>query len=457
METLLKPGQTIQSSTGASYSVQELLGSGGQGDIYRVNSGGKDWAIKWFFPFAADEQNFQKITKMIRQGPPDHRFRWPVELVSDSHIQGFGYVIPFREKRFKNLIDVMKRKVDPSFFTLITAAINMTECIRSLHIAGWYTYEISLAFFDFDPKTGDVYVNRLTEIIDPSEPSTHNILYSRRFSAPELVRHQSMPSVQTDLYSLSVVLFYLFFISHPLEGKKELKTALMDSITDGRLYGIEPVFIFDPDDDSNRPDPLLHRNALAFWKVYPAFFKDMFTRSFTAGIKDPDKGRLKETEWREGLIRLRDSIIYCQNCQSENFFDPLSCTDPDSGQQRCWYCNTGITYPLVIKISDRIIPLNSSTKLFTYHLDGTSFDNPVPFARVRQHPENPDILGLQNLSGIDWIAIRPDGSRTTVSPAKSITIAPRLEIQFGEKTGVVVSNNHAENNRQEIPFVDEKR
>ena len=36
--------------------------------------------------------------------------------------------------------------------------------------------------------------------------------------APEIVRGEALPSTATDLYSLSVLLFYLLMVSHPLEG-----------------------------------------------------------------------------------------------------------------------------------------------------------------------------------------------------------------------------------------------
>jgi hypothetical protein len=55
-----------------------------------------------------------------------------------------------------------------------------------------------------------------------------------------------------------------------------------------KLYGAEPVFIFDPNDHSNEPVPGLHDNALAFWPIYPQFLRDLFIQSFTAGIRDPE-------------------------------------------------------------------------------------------------------------------------------------------------------------------------
>jgi hypothetical protein len=40
-----------------------------------------------------------------------------------------------------------------------------------------------------------------------------------------------------------------------------------------KLYGTEPLFIFDSNDDANAPDPHYHRNALAFWTVHSLFLR----------------------------------------------------------------------------------------------------------------------------------------------------------------------------------------
>ncbi len=40
--------------------------------------------------------------------------------------------------------------------------------------------------------------------------------------APEVVRGEAVPSTQTDLFSLAVLLFYLFHVHHPPEGSREV-------------------------------------------------------------------------------------------------------------------------------------------------------------------------------------------------------------------------------------------
>ena len=73
------------------------------------------------------------------------------------------------------------------------------------------------------------------------------------FMAPEIVRGEAVPSIIADRHALAVVLFYLLLRHHPLFGARE--HALHDLTPDSlrTLLGEQPLFIFDPDDQSNRP------------------------------------------------------------------------------------------------------------------------------------------------------------------------------------------------------------
>ena len=58
-----------------------------------------------------------------------------------------------------------------------------------------------------------------------------------RFMAPEIVMGRASPSRNTDLYSLAVLLFYMFMMGHPLEGKLEAEIKCMDIHAMNKLYG----------------------------------------------------------------------------------------------------------------------------------------------------------------------------------------------------------------------------
>ena len=158
--------------------------------------------------------------------------------------------------------------------------------------------------------------------------------------APEIVRGESNPSTETDLFSLATLLFYMFMLHHPLEGKIESEIKCFDLISMKRVYGDEPIFIWDPLDVSNRPVRGYKDNALIYWDIYPQFIKDLFTRAFTEGLKNPQR-RVLEIEWRNAFIKLRDNIIYCGNCGLEAFYDATKLNNEET--HTCWACNREIT------------------------------------------------------------------------------------------------------------------
>lgn len=77
------------------------------------------------------------------------------------------------------------------------------------------------------------------------EGVTSGILGKARYMAPEVVTGKTMPNKYTDRYSLSVVLFLLFYANHPLEGARVLACPCMTETYEKKFYGSEPIFIYD--------------------------------------------------------------------------------------------------------------------------------------------------------------------------------------------------------------------
>ena len=115
-----------------------------------------------------------------------------------------------------------------------------------------------------------------------SRPSA--VLGTRRFMAPEIVRREAAPSTATDLYSLSVLLFYLLMVGHPLVGRRELDFAVWDEHAESVLFGRDPRFVFDPTTASNSPVADLHASVISNWDLYPEFIRRLFIQAFTAGL-----------------------------------------------------------------------------------------------------------------------------------------------------------------------------
>src|SRR5207247_9494227 len=230
---------------------------------------------------------------------PTDKFLWPLDLASSQSVPGYGYLMPLRPPNYKGIVDLMKRRCEPNFRALAHAGRHLADSFLQLHARGLCYCDISFGNVFFDPDSGDVRICDNDNVTIDGRGGV-GVLGTPRFMAPEIVRGEAKRSSRTDLYSLAVLLFYMFIVHHPLEGKKESAIRCFDLAAMRRLYGVEPVFIFDPVNDSNWPIKGHHDNALECCPSYPKVFQDLFVRSLTAGLTDPQNGRVRGSEWRRG-------------------------------------------------------------------------------------------------------------------------------------------------------------
>ena len=436
MNQILKIGETVGSEkTGGACKVESFLGGGGQGEVYRVSCENSPMALKWYFPKAITSGHENNLERIIKIGPPNDKFLWPIALILDSNVKGFGYIMPLRDEQYKGIVDMMKRRTDPTFKALAMAGFNLSDSFLQLHSKGMCYSDISFGNVFMHPETGDVLICDNDNCIFDGERAS--IKGTPRFMAPEVVLGGN-PSIHTDLFSLAVLLFYMFFLHHPLEGEKEASIKCFDLPAMNMLYGSDPVFIFDPVNDSNRPVKGYQDNALVFWDLYPQFLKNLFTKAFTVGIKDPINGRVRETEWRAAMLRLYDSIVYCTNCGAENFYDLNKVKEAGGKGESCWSCQKTVVLPPRIKTNKHVVMLNHNTKLYPYHVDDKSpYDFSKPVAEINQHPKNPKIWGLKNLGQEKWVSVAANGKVQDVEPGQSVTLAVGTKISFGKSEGEI--------------------
>ena len=430
MEGQLKPGTVVTSENGIRYTVVSMLGAGGQGEVYDVMTGGRHFAMKWYYPKMATQSQKEILEKLIARGAPDKSFLWPEELIYTSPGESFGYIMPLRPTNYRGVVDLMKRTAEPSFFTLCLAAYNLTKSYQKLHADGYSYRDISFGNVFFDPDTGDVLIadndNVAANGIDNSSVSG-----TPRFMAPEIVRGEAAPSRNTDLYSLAVLLFYMLMLNHPLDGRIEADIKCMDMHAMLYLYGTNPIFIFDPHNRTNRPKKGYQDNALIYWDLYPAVIRDLFTESFTVGLVSPNR-RVTETQWLDALSNLMTGIMNCPNCGAEVFFDPAKVSAGVS--HTCWLCQTAVRYPASLVTGKSRVLLTKGAKLYSHSIHG-DYDMNTVVGEVVQNPNNPALWGIMNLTHDNWTYIKSDNQQIPVAEGRSATIAKGAKICFGELTG----------------------
>jgi serine/threonine protein kinase len=441
MSNLLKTGQIVYTeSSNLACTVGEFLGSGGQGEVYRAIMGNHSVALKWYYPayISQDVTLRKRLDRAVSYGPPNDKFLWPTAIMVDKEDEGlgFGYVMQLRETGYKNIVDLMKRRIFPSFRALATAGLELADSFYQLHAKGLSYRDISFGNVFFNPDTGSILICDNDNVVVNGE-TQGGVLGTPSFMAPEVVRGEQLPNTQTDLYSLAVLLFYMLLVHHPLDGKREAEIRCLDLPAKTKLYGKEPIFIFDPNDESNRPVAGYQDNALIFWAIYPLFLRDRFIKAFTIGLHDPHE-RIKETIWRAEMVRLRDSIIYCQHCNAENFYDASALKASGGKPSNCWSCHAPLQTPPRIRIGKNIIMLNFDTKLFPHHVDEQSpYNFSQPISEIVYDPQNPTEWKLNNLSGTNWFITTTEGEVKTIEPNVSLVVKNGLKVNFGKTEGEI--------------------
>jgi len=434
---LLDSGHTLVTDMGEQVTVDSLLGSGGQGEVYRVRTLNGSSAVKWYFPQHATESQHDILVSLVDREWQDDRFLWPQRLVRDpaSLTQGFGYLMDLRQPRFHDLPELFRREIRTKYRVLVTAALHTVEAYRELHQHGIVYRDISWGNIFFDPANGDVLVCDNDNAV--AKGTRAGIAGTPQFMAPELVRGGSDadPSIETDLHALAVLLFFMLTNHHPLEGAAALRIHCMDENAMRQLHGTRPVFIFDPDDTSNAPVQGEHNTVLATWAALPKSLKALFTRTFTEGLRNPG-ARVREGEWQSALSRVRDELLLCGSCGKQNLTEP-GAASPGS----CWSCGKDLVAParLTVKVNIARVPtvhtlrLGAEAELYEHHLrdhvDRHTFHNPVGV--VTAHPSQPGTWGLTNRSPRTWTVRNAMGKEHQVPPQRTAAIKPGASIDFG--------------------------
>lgn len=430
MDGQLKAGTFLTSESSTKYKVVSLLGAGGQGEVYDVESSGKHYALKWYFKHMATKEQKAILDNLVAKGSPDASFLWPQDIIFNNYGAPFGYIMPLRPKNFKSIVDMMKRRAEPSFYALCRAAYNLTSGYQKLHTMGYSYRDISFGNLFFDPNNGNVLIcdndNVAANGLDNS-----SVYGTPRFMAPEIVVGKAKPSRNTDLYSLAVLLFYMFMMGHPLEGRLEADIKCMDIHAMNRLYGTNPVFVFDPNDKTNRPVKGYQDNVLIYWDLYPQALRDLFTQSFTEGLTAPNK-RVTEKKWMETFANLITGIIPCPKCGAEVFYDESKAAAGVA--HTCWNCQSTVPMPASFVIGKSRVLLHKNAKLYAHHIYD-DYDMDTVVGTVVQNPSNPNLWGIRNESKENWTYIKPDGIQIAVAIGKSAAIAKGVQINFGRVTG----------------------
>lgn len=434
----LKKNQRVELADGRTVTVTDKLGEGGQGIVYRVryDDSGEECALKWFFiNYLKEPRKFYKhLEDNINSGAPSEVFVWPEQLTKWDDDGTFGYTMKIFPREYQSFPKYLLARVQfASARAMVDAALNMTVAFKALHNKGYNYQDLNDGNFSINPKNGKVLICDNDNVMGHGEYS--GILGKTSYMAPEIVRGEKKPDKYTDRYSLAVVLFLLLVGNHPLEGKRTNYPALTNKY-EVKIYGTEPLFIFDKLDTSNAPHPQIHQNALRMWNVFPSFIQEAFRQSFGQESLYDGKNRLLEQDWFNILMRLKSSLIRCPYCGEEMFLE----SDKPTVCQNCKRTIKAVGYLNFPKRSNQevTVPIFKNVALYDYHMHSSLGDFTTEAAIIL---EKPGKFGLKNNSQFTWKITTPDGRLITKQAGDVLVLSAGSQIDFGKGETVQIVVN----------------
>lgn len=409
----------------ADVRVVSLLGEGGQGWVYKVEYKGKPMALKWYKDCGKDPQAFYKnLKKNVVDGSPEPVFLWP-KAITEQTKGSFGYIMELRPQGYYELADFLLAKVKfKDFRAEVEACIRVVSAFRILHNKGLSYQDLNDGNFFVNPSTGAVLIAD-NDNVAPNKTNM-GIVGKPRYMAPEIVLGKNMPDTQSDRFSLATILFAMLCLGHPLEGKKWAAICQTPKEAE-RLYGKEPLFVFDKNDSSNSPIKE-QVNVLNRWKYMPDYIQNLFYDSFcTESFTNPQR-RVKELDWLKAFTRFRSEIVPCSCGKNEVFIKNAASTT-------CEVCKRTVKINHRIRLKEYAMAASKGARVYRCQLGICNADDALmPIAVVLAKDSEPDKLGVKNMTNQIWEAKTPSGKINRVNPGSVVPFISGIEIKVYDHT-----------------------
>lgn len=431
---MLATGDKIKTSSGDKITIKEFIAEGGQGEVYKVDYNGREKALKWykksFLNNNSDPKAFYaNIKHNVENGQPSKEFLWPLEI-TEWQDDTFGYIMDLRPSGYYDITEYMLCHVRfKSYRAIIDACLKIVSAFRILHSHGYSYQDLNDGNFFIDPIKGDVLICD-NDNVAPDKVET-GILGKPRYLAPEIVLGKVKPNMLTDRFSMAILLYILFCLNHPLEGKKYLADALTPALQE-KLYGSEPLFIMDPNDKSNGPDPLAHKNSIMVWKCLPDYMKEIFINAFSQNSFKNPHNRPTELDWLKVLTRFRSEIIDC-SCGNEVFTQ-------NGNNCKCDCCGKMIKIPFKLELKSYAIPAVQNSRIYKCQLGTCDAKDALnPIAGVVSKKDS-NILGIRNKTDRKWNAINSKGVPKKVDAGETIPLKDGITFTVDDMTIKIIEN-----------------
>ncbi len=419
---------------GEPVEILNLLGEGGQGEVYLVKKDGETLALKIYKDKMSDDFRYN-LKRNTQLGSPFKAFLWPKSVV-EWEDGDFGYFMDVRPANYVSFVSYLTGKnVFDNQDLLIRWCIELCVAFKKLHEKGFSYQDLNDGSFFLDPKTGDLLICDNDNVT--ADKKNLGVLGKMRYMAPEIVRgdrdpktgKRQLPDVHSDRFSLAVILFMALCLGNPYEGERLKKYDIVDEDAEYEMFGKNPIFVYHKTDKSNRPIRGYHSSVLKRWAYLPIYIKEAFHRTFVDGLSDRENERTTALEWVRLLSKYRDELISCTHCGHQYILglnEKQASVCPLCGQQSVDMC--------VFSIGKQRIVLQPGKKLYETHLNKYTDDYNKEVSEVIRNKNNPALWGIRLGTGVSAQISDSTGNVKQIASGGVIPIIKNLKIVFNEKT-----------------------
>jgi len=126
------------------------------------------------------------------------------------------------------------------------------------------------------------------------------------------------PAFALERYQLPVLLFKLFFGCHPICWNDEIPGGVNEWL---EILKSEGAFRFS--EGKTLPEPFLYPYASARWNVFPDWFKEACTFTFTEAVRDPERLHPVRS-WLDMINTLCDTYTREKNDETKKYRHPVA-------------------------------------------------------------------------------------------------------------------------------------
>ena len=161
-----------------------------------------------------------------------------------------------------------------TYHTMLQACLNISVDVQKILLKGYSLRDsVNPIHFKIHPSTGDVFIIGAEEIY---EPGSKNKMV--QYSAPECIKTYKS-SVDSEYFSLTIILYRLIFVDHPFNGALWEKVPRITRDVERILFGEIAMFHLDLNNEINKPTDIYGPNVLSRWNVMPHELKLSFIKS----------------------------------------------------------------------------------------------------------------------------------------------------------------------------------